>query len=195
MGASEASEPGSEAPKEVPARTFLGQHFLSASRRFLVQEYPAKIDAALAHLAVEDLWWRPHADQNSIANLLLHLAGNVRQWIVSGVGGHPDQRDRAAEFATRPDSPAAGDFDRIRAALAASLLDADRVLESLDPHHLEEPRSIQGLETTVFEAIYHVVEHFSMHTGQVLYIAKLRSGRDLGFYEVDDDGRVSGLNW
>jgi len=160
-----------------------------------VREYPAKIDAALAHLSVDDLWWRPHSDQNSIANLILHLSGNVRQWIASGVGGHADHRDRAAEFAARPDAPSADDFGRIRGHLDSSLREADQVLRSLDPGRLSDPCLIQGLETTVLDAIYHVVEHFSMHTGQILFIARLRSGKDLGFYEVDDRGRVTGQNW
>jgi hypothetical protein len=53
-----------------------------------------------------------------------------------------------------------------------------------------EPRRIQGLDTTVFGAIYHVVEHFSTHTGQIVMLTKLRTGKDLGFWEALPDGTV-----
>lgn len=86
-------------------------------------------------------------------------------------------------------------LEDLLADLRATLADADGVLAALTPSSLQEPRSIQGLETTVLRALYHVVEHFSMHTGQVLWIVKARTGRDLGLYEVDDQGRVVGTHW
>lgn len=81
------------------------------------------------------------------------------------------------------------------AELMSSVTDADQVLSELDPDTLLAPRTIQGLETTGLAAIYHVVEHFSMHTGQILYLVKLRSGTDLGFYSVDERGDVTGTHW
>lgn len=174
-----------------PARPIRsGRAFLRASRRHLLDDYPAKIAAALAALDAEDLWWRPNARCNSIGHLVRHLAGNVRQWVVHGIGGADDERDRAAEFTAPPES-----LEDIRTRLDDALADAGRVLDDLSDEDLEAPRSIQGFETTVLEAVYHVVEHFSMHTGQILWIAKARAGRDLGFYEVDDEGRVIGTHW
>jgi uncharacterized damage-inducible protein DinB len=167
-----------------------GRIFLAATRRHLLSEYPAKIDAALALLGPDDPWWRPNPRTNSIGQLLRHLSGNVRQWIVHGVGGEPDRRERVLEFEAPPEP--IGD---VRARLGSTLADAHRVLAALSPDELTRPRTIQGLETTVQEALYHVVEHFAMHTGQILWIAKARTGRDLGFYEVDDDGNVIATHW
>lgn len=163
--------------------------FLAASRRYLTDDFLAKTRLALRHLSEEDVWWRPNAESNSVGNLLLHLAGNIRQWIVAGVGGANDVRDRPSEF------HAAGGYsaEQAFARLASSVSDADGVLAALSPDRLGERRLIQGHDVTVLEAIYHVVEHFGMHTGQILYIVKARSGRDLGFYEVT--GNLARGHW
>lgn len=165
--------------------------FVEESRRFLVEEYPAKIRLALADVTDEDLWWRPNEASNSIGNLLLHLAGNVRQWVVHGLGGETDVRRRADEFAARGGMG----VEEAMGVLLASVEDAERILRALDPDDLLAPRTIQGIDTTGLAALYHVVEHFSMHAGQILFLAKARKGRDLGFYEVDPTGRVTGTNW
>lgn len=167
----------------------LGQAFLDESRRYLTREYAVKIRLCLEELSDEDLWWRPHEHTNSIVNLILHLAGNVRQWVVSGVGGAPDARHRQAEFDER--GPLAR--DEVLRRLDAALHDADRVLGDLDPAVLTQDRKIQGRDTNVFRAIYHVVEHFGMHTGQIAYITKLRTGEDLGFYR--DAGGLATEAW
>jgi uncharacterized damage-inducible protein DinB len=162
-----------------------GQAFITESRRYLEDEYLPKIRRSLEGLTPEDLWWRPNKESNSIGNLVLHLAGNVRQWVVAGIGGAPDTRKRQEEF------------DRTGGATGPELLDllektvreAAETLGDLSEERLGEDRVIQGLNVTVLQALYHVVEHFSMHTGQIIYLAKLRSGRDLGFYKVRE-GRV-----
>jgi uncharacterized damage-inducible protein DinB len=161
-----------------------GRAFVERSRRYLKDDYLVRIRLALARLPEEDLWWRPNESSNSVGNLLLHLAGNARQWIVSGVGGEPDARRRAEEFAQQGGLDARGALAR----LEESIGDADAVLSRLDPATLAEPRTIQGNRVTVLEAIYHVVEHFSMHTGQILYVVKMRSGEDLGFWRIGADG-------
>ncbi len=122
-----------------------------------------------------------------MGNLVLHLCGNARQWIVAGVAGGEDARDRPAEFAAREGMTAA----ELTEVLERTLAEVDRALEGLDLARLEAPCTVQGIETTGFGALYHAVEHFSMHTGQILWITKARSGDDLGFYSVDDEGRVS----
>ena len=167
----------------------VGQAFLDESRRYLLKEYAVKIHLCLDELSDEDLWWRPNERANSIGNLLLHLAGNVRQWIVSGVGGAPDTRQRQREFDERGRLPRTEVLGRLDAALQ----DADRVLGDLDPAVLAQDRKIQGRDTNVFRAIYHVVEHFGMHTGQIAYITKLRTGADLGFYR--DAGGLATEAW
>jgi hypothetical protein len=77
------------------------QIFLERSRYFLAYEYPRKIRLAVGSLDNGVIWRRPNEESNSIGNLLLHLSGNVRQWIVTGVGGAAGERDRASEFAAR----------------------------------------------------------------------------------------------
>lgn len=157
--------------------------FILQSRRYLSAEYLPKINACVERLGEDDIWWRPNETSNSVGNLILHLAGNVRQWIVVGLGGAADTRDRAAEFAAREGAGRA----ELMANLEAVIHQADRVLDQLDRTRLAERLTIQGREVTVLEAVYHVVEHFAMHTGQIAYITKLRTGEDLGFYRVTGD--------
>ncbi|MFQ5570759.1 MAG: DinB family protein [Rhodothermales bacterium] len=158
------------------------QAFLDESRRLLRSDYLPKIERCLEALTEEDVWWRPNEESNSIGNLLLHLAGNVRQWIVSGVGGADDVRRRQQEFDERAPVP----VEALRAQLRATLEEADAVLARLDPAGLLEARHIQGGVVSVFGAIYHVVEHFGMHTGQIIYVTKMRQGADMGFYDLSD---------
>jgi uncharacterized damage-inducible protein DinB len=153
--------------------------FVERSRYYLAYEYPTKIRLALESLDETQIWKRENADSNSIGNLMLHLAGNVRQWIVGGIGGEPCDRNREAEFA------AAGGVmkSELLSKLSASVIDADRVLARLTEDDLNRQVTIQGRDTTVFAAVYHVVEHFSMHTGQIIMLAKMYSSRPLRFYE------------
>lgn len=162
--------------------------FLERSRYYLCREYPAKIRAAVEAMPADRLWWRPNEQSNSVGNLLLHLSGNVRQWIVSGVGRQPDVRKRNMEFAARGGASAAGMLD----GLDATLREADDVLRGLLPSELLERRSIQGRDTTVMEAVYHVVEHFAGHTGQVIWIAKMSTPGSVRFYD-DGDGIATPL--
>jgi uncharacterized damage-inducible protein DinB len=164
----------------------LGRAFLGQSREYLGAEYMAKIRRAIAPLSTAQLWWRPNSASNSIGNLMLHLSGNVREWITGGVGGGTVTRDRDAEFAAREPLPAPA----LLSLLQASVADACAVLERLDPETLSEARTIQGFETTVHDAIYHVVEHFSMHAGQIILLAKMQTGKETGFYRLRADGTL-----
>lgn len=156
--------------------------FIAHSRELLTASYLPKIQGSVGVLSDEDVWWQPNAASNSIGHLLLHLSGNLRQWIVCGVGGQPDARARQSEFATDQKPGRDALIERIASVVA----DADATLESADPARLADSRVVQGQTVTGFDAVYHAVEHFSMHTGQIIYIAKMRSGRDLGFYKVTD---------
>ena len=160
--------------------------FIGLSREYLRGEYLPKIQACLRRLGPEDLWWRPNPRSNSVGNLVLHLAGNARQWVVSGIGGGPDVRKRDDEFGAEEGLSAA----ELDSHLAETLRVVDEVLADLDPGRLAEPLTVQGIETTVLGALYHVVEHFSGHTAQVAWITKMRTNEDLGFYVIDSEGRV-----
>lgn len=158
--------------------------FVAQSREYLAVEYLNKIERAIEPLSTEQLWWRANEASNSIGNLMLHLAGNVRQWIVGGVAGADITRDRAREFSTREMLPA----HELVAVLRSAVADACAVLDRLDPATLNDRREIQRFDTTVLGAIYHVVEHFSMHTGQIILLAKMQTGADAGFYRLRADG-------
>ena len=159
----------------------VAQNFVAHSRKLLTASYLPRIERCLEKLSDRDVWWRANPQSNSIGNLLLHLNGNVRQWIVSGVGGATNERDRQREFDERGPIPASELLSRLKNTLA----EADRVLAGITPAGLLEDRTIQGHDVTVMEAIYHVVEHFSMHTGQVILLTKMWTG-DLGFYDTSD---------
>jgi uncharacterized damage-inducible protein DinB len=146
----------------------------------MLKEYLPRIQQCLATLSEDDVWWRAHETDNSIGNLILHLSGNVRQWIVAGLGGEPDKRDRPAEFSERSHIPKELLLKRFEAALN----DADRVLQDFDVSRLLEVRHIQRDDTTCLDAISHVVEHVAQHLGQIIYITKLRTGKDLKFYNL-----------
>ena len=160
----------------------VGGAFIKRSSAYLAGDYLPKIRRALKGLSHEDIWWRPNRASNSVGNLMLHLAGNVRQWVVSGIGGHPDTRRRDEEFLADGDLQA----DSLLARLEEAVREAEDVLASLHASQLLETRVIQGMNVSVLDALYHVVEHFSTHTGQILYLSKLRTGRDLGFWEIKD---------
>lgn len=162
----------------------IGEAFLQSSRDYLMGDYLPRLRLVLGQLGDADLWWRGNAASNSIGNLVLHLVGNARQWIVAGVGGAPDMRDRAAEFAVQ------GGFGRepLLAHLEEGMQAVDAALAQVTVEQLLEPRRIQGIDTTVLGAIYHVVEHVATHTGQIVLLAKLRLGRDLGFWAIGPDG-------
>lgn len=108
---------------------------------------------------------------------MLHLCGNLRQWIIAGIGGAPDMRVREREFAARGGANAGELADGLRTTVA----EAVRILDGLTAGRLCEPLRIQAHDTTVLEAIYHIVEHFAQHTGQIIYATKLATGADLGY--------------
>ena len=135
-----------------------------------------RIETCVGKLTPEQIWTRGAANDNAVGNLVLHLSGNVRQWIVCGVGGAEDRRDRDSEFDARSGD---GGLERLR----ATVTEAVAVLGALPHARLSEWKTIQKhYDVTVLEAIYHVVEHFSMHTGQIIFATKLLTGEDLGFY-------------
>jgi uncharacterized damage-inducible protein DinB len=137
-----------------------------------------RIESCLDRLDGEQIWARGGENENAVGNLVLHLAGNVRQWLVSGVGGKPDIRERDAEFAAR----GGASVEELKQRLRAAVTEAVAAIGGLSAERLTERVTIQKYEQTVLEAIYHVVEHFSMHTGQIQFATKMLTGADLGFY-------------
>jgi uncharacterized damage-inducible protein DinB len=156
----------------------VSRRFLDCAVNFLVGDYLPKIERCLEKLSDEQIWWRANEESNSIGNLILHLCGNARQWIVCGVGSEPDRRNRDAEFEQR-DVIAR---EELLTLLRSTLADVEKTLHTLDPATLLDRRQIQGHDVDILEAVFHVTEHFSMHTGQIFLLTKLLTATDLRFY-------------
>lgn len=153
-----------------------------------LNQYYERIEACTGHLTDEQIWARSSENSNAAGNLLLHLAGNVRQWILMGVDGRPDIRDRASEFTARDGASASELLKNLRTALDEVIT----VIAALPVERLTQRTTVQGHDVTNLEAIYHVVEHFSGHTGQIIFLTKAFTGRDLGFYAYVSRGEDPG---
>jgi len=149
----------------------ISRMFVEDSRAFLSADYLPKIERSLEALTDEDIWWRANDESNSIGNLLLHLEGSTRGWILDTAGGSNSQRNRQQEFDERRQIPAS----ELLARLKRTLAEADDVLARLTMEELLERRKSAYEEVTVLWAVYHAVEHFAMHTGQIIMLAKMRS--------------------
>lgn len=164
---------------EANTQTATAEHFVEKAREYLRESYLPKIERALRELSDEDIWWRAGEESNSIGNLLLHLDGSSRMWIVSAVGGAPNLRERQQEFDARAPISREELLERLRQTLA----EVDATLAAVDVAKLLEKRRVWDEEVTALDAIFHAVEHFSMHAGQVIMLAKMRAGKDLRLSE------------
>lgn len=161
--------------------------FLAFSRNKLLNQYWPRLKACVEPMTPEQVWWRPNDASNSAGNLILHLNGNVRQWLVDSFSKKEDRRDRPAEFAAHSGLTAAELLSRLGETMTA----AAGVLDRLTVEELLASYEIQGYRVRGLDAVYQVVEHFGLHYGQIGYIAKSLSGRDLGFYrELSKTGRL-----
>jgi hypothetical protein len=165
----------------------LAKLFLAYSRNKLLGQYWPRLKACVEPMTIEQIWSHPNEASNSVGNLILHLNGNVTQWLVSSFNRDEDERDRPAEFSAVGGFTAAELLER----LGATLAEAAKVLDRLTPDELLAPYEIQGYHVHGLDAVYQVVDHFGLHYGQIAYIAKSLSGKDLGFYrELNKTGRA-----
>jgi len=164
--------------------------FLEFSRHKLLQQYWPRLRSAVEPLTDEQVWWRPNAACNSVGNLILHLNGNVGQWLVASFNQRKEHRDRPAEFNQREGISTAALLN----LLGATMLEAEEVLARLTEKDLIDQFDVQGYEKcSGLRIVYQVVEHFGLHYGQILYIVKTIQGEDLGFYrELNQTGRAAG---
>jgi uncharacterized damage-inducible protein DinB len=167
----------------------VAESFLARSRYWLTKEYPIKLRHCVEALPRQAVWSRPNSGSNSIGNLLLHLTGNVTEWILGGVGGQTVSRCRAAEFSQADGADAHKLLDNLETVLR----EADSVLAGLTERDLQRQLVIQDRETTVLAAVYHVVEHFAMHTGQIILLTKIYAPNKIHFYE--DAGGLAVPTW
>ena len=162
--------------------------FLAFSREKLLNQYWPRLRGCVESLTDEQVWWRPNGASNSIGNLVLHLNGNVGQWLVAPFDRLDDARNRPAEFAERQTVPARVLLETLQSTMGR----ASEVLARLTEVDLSATFHIQGYTVSGLEAVYQVVEHFSLHYGQIVYITKALRGEDLGFYrELDGTGRLA----
>jgi len=161
--------------------------FIEFSRHKLLEQHWPRLRSCVESLNEDQVWWRPNDSSNSIGNLVLHLNGNVTQWLIAPFQRLEDTRDRPAEFARKDGiAPAA-----LVTTLEKTMASAAAVFAALTGDDLHAFYDIQGYHVTGLHAVYQVVEHFSLHYGQIAYITKLLRDRDLGFYrELNATGRT-----
>jgi hypothetical protein len=131
-----------------------------------------KINHCLGQLNDAQVWWRSQPSPNSIGNLLLHLCGNLRQWIVAGLSGAADVRDRPAEFAEHGPIPK----DDLLRKLDTVVSEAKEVLGRLTARQLLEARRVQGFDVTGLAAIFSSIPHFRGHTREIIHLTRLQLG-------------------
>jgi len=131
-----------------------------------------KIKRCIDQLDDAQVWLRPEALLNSIGNLLVHLEGHLTQWIVCGIGGIEDHRDRPAEFAEQGPIPKGVLVERLEVAVVA----AKAALRRLSERDLMRPHRIQGFEVTGLAAVFHSVSHFRGHTQEIVHMTRMILG-------------------
>jgi Protein of unknown function (DUF1572) len=162
--------------------------FIEFSRHKLLDQYWPRLRSCVESLSEGQVWWRPNDSSNSIGNLLLHLNGNVTQWLIAPFQHLEDTRDRPAEFSLKTGIPPT----ELLARMETTMINAGAVFSALTTADLHAGYDIQGYHVTGLHAVYQVVEHFGLHYGQVAYITKMLSEKDLGFYrELNANGRTS----
>ena len=143
-----------------------------------IDENTSKIKACMKQLEEKDIWFHQNDHVNSVGNIILHLCGNIRQWIISSLGGAPDIRDRDLEFSTM------GGFakEELTTKWQDTMREAVTVITNASPENLLRHRVVQGSTVSGIGIIIHVTEHYSYHTGQIIFLTKLYKNMDMGFY-------------
>ena len=145
---------------------------------FRMEENLRRIEICLEHITKDELWQHANESSNSIGNLILHLNGNITQYILSSLGGIKDERVRSQEFM----SDQGISLYKLLEDHAEVINQAIKVIKKLSSDSLAKERTVQGFDMDGVEIVLHVVEHYSYHTGQIAYIVKQIKNTDLGFY-------------
>jgi len=171
----------------MPNKT-LADEFIEFSRWKLLDQYWPRLRTCVDSLTDEQVWWRPNDASNSIGNLILHLNGNITQWLIAPFAHREDKRDRPAEFAERRHLPKTELLEK----LAATMQEVAAILPRISESELLKTFQIQGYTVSGLHAVYQVIEHFGLHYGQITYVTKMLRGQDLGFYrELQATGRLN----
>ena len=171
--------------KIPPENLSIPQEILADEFRGLLAESRGKIGHCLSQLSDEQVWWRPAPELNSIGNLILHVSGNMRQWVVCGMTDAVDRRDRDGEF--RADSTMGP--DALLATLDAVISDVEKVLRGVDSSQLTRADEVQGFPVSGFGILMHSIPHFVGHTHQIIQLTRMQLGAEYRFAWSPDGDR------
>ena len=162
------------------------QEFRTQSAMRLQENIP-RIEKCFSELKHEEIWYSPNTESNSIGHLILHLCGNITQYIHSSLGGEQDQRERDLEFSSKEHIPPQDLLEKIIAVVDK----AELIILKCSEENLLSERKVQAFHLSGIGIIIHVIEHFSYHTGQIAYFTKELKNKDLEFYKGME---LDGLN-
>ncbi|MBX2843852.1 MAG: DUF1572 domain-containing protein [Flammeovirgaceae bacterium] len=162
--------------KEALAQA-ISQNIVEEFKRRIFSESVPRLIKSLGHLTEEEIWIKPNSESNSVGNLVLHLCGNVSQYILSGIGGLEDKRERSKEFKEKGPIPATVLIEKMEGIMSQ----VSKVINHLSAEDLVQEVGVQGFRETKLSIIIHVIEHFSYHVGQISYFVKLKKEIDLNY--------------
>lgn len=145
---------------------------------FRLEENTPRIAKCLAELSEEEVWQRPNASSNSVGNLILHLCGNITQYIHSSLGRQADIRQRDTEFSARNSHSKQELLGQLELTIAVAV----KIIQETPTAEWLRPRQVQGFDLSGIGIAIHVAEHYSYHTGQIAFWTKLLKDKDLKFY-------------
>jgi uncharacterized damage-inducible protein DinB len=147
-----------------------------------INENTPKIIRCINELEEAEVWKRPNNASNSVGNLILHLCGNITQYIISSLGGADDKRERDFEFSVDGGYSKSDLIDKLTLTIEKAIT----VIKNMDGDGLLRKRHVQGFQLSGMGNIIHVTEHYSYHTGQIIFLTKLLRNKDLEFYDGID---------
>lgn len=154
---------------------------------FRLQEKKEHIAKCFLQLSDADMWWQPNESSNSVGTIILHLCGNIGQYVMSSLGQQPDSRERDAEFSARNSH----NKEELLQLISQTIDQASEVVENCTEEELLRVRMVQGFSFSGLGVVLHAVEHLSYHTGQIAYLVKLKNDQQIGLY---DDFDLNTLN-
>lgn len=158
--------------------TLLRTTFIDNILRYLIEENFPRVLKCLDMLTEEQIWYRPGPESNSVGNMVLHLAGNLTQWVMDGIGGIIFKRSRQAEFdasRTKTKTELIELVNRLKNELTP-------IIQNISTAELLRVRPVQVFEENGMSILVHVTEHFSYHTGQIAFVTKWITGQQTNFY-------------
>ncbi len=167
--------------KILSMRTAISKEFIEQSI-YRIEENTKRITKCLLEIDDTEFCKIPNEHSNSIANLVLHLCGNIRQYVISALGELSDVRERAKEFSATSVQTKSELLDKLHATIA----EATSIIKAMDDARLLKIYSVQGFTLSGIGIIIHVTEHYSYHTGQIAFWTKQLKNKDLQFYENID---------